>query len=1199
MLRKTKRLLAFLLAANMLFPMALSAADDDSIDPVIGSEEPGNDIVDVTEEPDPDEPVIEEDDGISVMSILPLKEIEGRIDLSSYMTFEIPNLTVAEVLEHFSSYGSERFEMPEGATTVWSIEIDENGYVVQDDWNVHSLDEKIDLTTRNGSISRFQIIVGSGNQLDSGNIRLITSVNFPWYYSEYNGEVYTQGVDENGDVVRTRASRSYSAGRDRTEDGEQIFELYMDISSGIEDDEPLYVSIKPKKSGYDLKYIAGFYDNAEAALEAVQNDPTLDLTDGLGVPSWRMNNADAGYKYENWAEQRNGMDITIVYSNKDDGSVVNASKVRLYIRKDTDSVSLDGFYHLNEDGSRNYISWSSGGYKNGVRTYSFNPTSDVFTENDNYQLTFRFFDSESLDYSSNDKIDKAVVGHFDSLEAAADAEDIKDALFGEGYVSDSFGGDGINFTVFAKGKVYKFTIKLSITKPEVKPEPTEDEVLVGRLLSEDKYFRAYTVVDAEGNELDTYFLPIEHDTLGLDGYQTIFVNDTEADMTSLSPKAAVGNGANIYHDGTPEKIVDGALNVLTARDFTLESTDPEIYPDDSAVYTVTAENLKAHRNYSLTVVKKSEGAKLFVNGPDKRTVFLNDFYGDSHDIFIANLGTEELTGLKVELDATNVKLDEYYTVGGEGNDTLAPFTTTEKKDADGNVVNYGELMNVAKIRLLRDGDGKIEGTLTIKADGQEDRVIEISGLAGDPKIDTDGIREAVKYVPYQSIITTNNMFEWNTVEFSLDSGNLPDGVTLLPDGEIYGVPKTSGKFTFSVKAEFSSDKFFPAYKTFVLNVLDNTDENVEGQIDAGFEIITRVDDVTAPEDRIFEFEYDYAEHAGEFQGVWLDGERLTESVDYDVDAGSTKITLRSQTFRRTDPGKHTLAAEYRNTEDEVRKSAQNFNKNEEPRHDEGSQGGGITFRYCTVDFETNGGDDIDRVIMVVGGRLKELPTPVKDGYTFAGWYTDEALTERFEAGSRVYSDCVLYAAWNREITEPIDIELPFDDVKKSDWFWKDVAWAYQNELVKGITSKLFAPDMTVTGGMVVTVLARMANVDISEYEDAIGSGSLWYTPYVNWAEEAGLLDGIPFDSAAEISRENMGMIMVRFMNYVGADYSTTGADVEFSDEDQISVAARPYMQTLTKLRVFRGRGNDLLDPLSLTTRAEFAALAHRIYAIIK
>lgn len=221
-------------------------------------------------------------------------------------------------------------------------------------------------------------------------------------------------------------------------------------------------------------------------------------------------------------------------------------------------------------------------------------------------------------------------------------------------------------------------------------------------------------------------------------------------------------------------------------------------------------------------------------------------------------------------------------------------------------------------------------------------MITLKGQAGNPKIDTESLREAVKYVPYQSIVTTNNMHDWNKVTFSLYDGKLPEGVELMPSGEIYGVPKQTGAFTIKVKADCSCRDFEDSIATLTLNVLQNTNENVDAQTDEGYEIITRVPStIRTAADEIFEFEYDYAEHEEEFQGFWLDGEKLEKDVDYTVDAGSTKITIKSQTISSAGNGTHTIAAEYR----------------------------------CKTTNEVNGGAWLDSADVVSGNTVASLPTP--------------------------------------------------------------------------------------------------------------------------------------------------------------------------------------------------------------------------------
>lgn len=76
----------------------------------------------------------------------------------------------------------------------------------------------------------------------------------------------------------------------------------------------------------------------------------------------------------------------------------------------------------------------------------------------------------------------------------------------------------------------------------------------------------------------------------------------------------------------------------------------------------------------------------------------------------------------------------------------------------------------------------------------------------------------------------------------------------------------------------------------------------------------------------------------------------------------------------------------------------------------------ITVTECsattaTIDFQSNGGSYCD-VMMAQSGETISLPTPTRDLYDFAGWYTDSALTKKFNSNKMPSSLITkLYAAW--------------------------------------------------------------------------------------------------------------------------------------------------------------------------------------------
>ena len=68
----------------------------------------------------------------------------------------------------------------------------------------------------------------------------------------------------------------------------------------------------------------------------------------------------------------------------------------------------------------------------------------------------------------------------------------------------------------------------------------------------------------------------------------------------------------------------------------------------------------------------------------------------------------------------------------------------------------------------------------------------------------------------------------------------------------------------------------------------------------------------------------------------------------------------------------------------------------------------------TLSFVPNGADDIDSITYNIESADVTLPIPSRTGYTFSGWYTDEAFTSESVATvvSGSYGDVTFYAKWD-------------------------------------------------------------------------------------------------------------------------------------------------------------------------------------------
>lgn len=71
-----------------------------------------------------------------------------------------------------------------------------------------------------------------------------------------------------------------------------------------------------------------------------------------------------------------------------------------------------------------------------------------------------------------------------------------------------------------------------------------------------------------------------------------------------------------------------------------------------------------------------------------------------------------------------------------------------------------------------------------------------------------------------------------------------------------------------------------------------------------------------------------------------------------------------------------------------------------------------------VKFDAKGGSSVDSQTPASGSTVTKPADPTREGYTFAGWYTDEACTEAYDFSAAVTADVTLYAKWTKNAINP-------------------------------------------------------------------------------------------------------------------------------------------------------------------------------------
>lgn len=186
--------------------------------------------------------------------------------------------------------------------------------------------------------------------------------------------------------------------------------------------------------------------------------------------------------------------------------------------------------------------------------------------------------------------------------------------------------------------------------------------------------------------------------------------------------------------------------------------------------------------------------------------------------------------------------------------------------------------------------------------------------------------------------------------------------------------------------------------------------------------------------------------------------------------------------------------------------------------------------------------------------------------------------------------------------------MRFQDVIPGKWYYNSVEYVYSKNLMTGITDTSFEPNTSLTRGMFVTILGRMAgiNPNDSSYQrsnfDDVAVGK-WYTPYVAWAVKNGIVNGLTpdiFGVNVNITREQMATMITRYLNSIQIQlpYASDKAAV-FHDAGAISSWAKQGVEMMRRTGLLMGDSRSHFNPLNSATRAEAATVFMRLQKAIQ
>ena len=179
----------------------------------------------------------------------------------------------------------------------------------------------------------------------------------------------------------------------------------------------------------------------------------------------------------------------------------------------------------------------------------------------------------------------------------------------------------------------------------------------------------------------------------------------------------------------------------------------------------------------------------------------------------------------------------------------------------------------------------------------------------------------------------------------------------------------------------------------------------------------------------------------------------------------------------------------------------------------------------------------------------------------------------------------------------------FTDIQKH-WAADNILFAASRGLLSGTSDTTFSPDTGMTRGMFVTALGRLAGINPDSYQTGKFTdvkADAYYAPYVNWAAQTGIVEGvtaITFAPDTNINREQMAVIMKNYAAKLGYDLPQTLKAVTFADNTQISSWAKDAVKSMQQAGILAGKNENKFDPKGTATRAEVATVLRRFVEIV-
>lgn len=198
-------------------------------------------------------------------------------------------------------------------------------------------------------------------------------------------------------------------------------------------------------------------------------------------------------------------------------------------------------------------------------------------------------------------------------------------------------------------------------------------------------------------------------------------------------------------------------------------------------------------------------------------------------------------------------------------------------------------------------------------------------------------------------------------------------------------------------------------------------------------------------------------------------------------------------------------------------------------------------------------------------------------------------------GAILISTDHLSTVYGVSYTEP---SAKFTDIR-THWGKESIDYVVGRGLLSGTSETIFAPNTSMTRGMLVTALGRLAGVDVKAYTtnsftDVKADSA--FRPYIEWAYKKGVVQGTgnsQFAPDRAITREEIAVIFANYAKAIGYKLPVTREATTYADAFSIGSYYQTAVTAMQQAGIMMGGNGNKFNPKASATRAEVSSMLHR------